>query len=66
MFYTHHLEQACKVQVQALAAGYSNLIIPNENICKNAAKDLLAFEQNLGQRDFNALSRNLKRVFENC
>jgi ribulose-5-phosphate 4-epimerase/fuculose-1-phosphate aldolase len=66
MFYTHHLEQACKVQVQALSAGYDNLIIPNEEACKNAAKDLLSFEQNLGQRDFNALTRNLKREFANC
>lgn len=66
MFYTHHLEQACKVQVQALSAGYDNLIIPSEEICQNAVKDLLSFEKNLGERDFNALARNLKKEFENC
>lgn len=66
MFYTHHLEQACKVQVQALSAGYENLILLDEEKCKNAAKDLLSFEKKLGHRDFAALKRNLKRELVNC
>ena len=44
MFYTHHLEQACKIQVKALNAGYSNLIIPESNVCEQAAQDLLSFK----------------------
>ncbi|MCH9754115.1 MAG: class II aldolase/adducin family protein [Alphaproteobacteria bacterium] len=66
MFYTHHLEQACKVQVQALNAGYDNLIFPSKETCNKAVKDLLSFEKNLGERDFNALLRNLDKVLENC
>lgn len=66
MFYTHHLEQACKVQVKALTAGYDNLIIPDEETCKNAVKDLLSFEEKLGHRDFAALTRHLKRELVDC
>ena len=66
MFYTHHLEQACKVQVKALSAGYENLIFPSKEICKKAVDDLLSFEKNLGERDFKALARNLDKVFETC
>ena len=60
MFYTHHLEQACKVQVQALAAGRENLVIPSHEICAKASKDLLSFEQNLGERDWQAHLRALQ------
>ena len=61
MFYTHHLEQACKVQISALSAGYNNLIFPEKNICEKAAQDLLSFEKNLGERDFKALIRALEK-----
>jgi len=59
MFYTHHLEQACKVQISALSAGYDNLIFPSEEICKKAVHDLMSFEPELGARDFEALARKL-------
>lgn len=62
MFFTHHLEQACRVQIQALSAGYENLIIPDKKICEKAVSDLLSFEKNLGERDFKALERNLNQV----
>jgi len=66
MFFTHHLEQACKVQIQALAAGYENLIFPDKKICEKAVSDLLSFEKNLGERDFNALERNLNKIVVTC
>jgi ribulose-5-phosphate 4-epimerase/fuculose-1-phosphate aldolase len=66
VFYTHHLEQACRVQVQALSAGYENLVFPSKEICQKAVDDLLSFEKNLGERDFKALARNLDKVLETC
>lgn len=66
MFFTHHLEQACRVQIQALAAGYDNLIFPDEKICEKAVNDLLSFEKNLGERDFKALERNLNKIGKTC
>lgn len=51
------LENACQVQVQALQAGYDNLIFPDPETCKKARSDMLAFEENFGQRDFQAYCR---------
>ena len=58
MFYTHHLEQACKVQV---AIGSFAVEQISEQICKKSNKDLLSFENNLGERDWKALTRMLKK-----
>lgn len=46
MFYTYHLEQACKTQYLALAI-LRKLSVPSEEICSKAVKDLLSFESNL-------------------
>lgn len=59
MFYTYHLEQACKTQCLALAMN-RELSIPDEKICSKAVKDLLSFENNLGERDWNAWIRLLE------
>ena len=58
MFYSHHLEQACKVQVM-LSGALDKVIIPSENICKKANQDLLGFEKDLGKRDWQALIRQI-------
>ncbi|MFN7710240.1 MAG: class II aldolase/adducin family protein [Holosporales bacterium] len=59
MFYTYHLEQACKTQCLALAAG-TELTLPDESTCHKAVADLLTFEENLGQRDWQAWIRVLQ------
>ena len=56
MFYCHHLERACRVQVAALSSG-AELVIPPDDICKKANKDLLSFEKDLGKRDWLAWIR---------
>jgi ribulose-5-phosphate 4-epimerase/fuculose-1-phosphate aldolase len=56
LFYTYHLEQACKVQCLALQSGQP-LIIPPADVCEKAVHDLLNFEQDLGFRDWQALKR---------
>jgi ribulose-5-phosphate 4-epimerase/fuculose-1-phosphate aldolase len=58
MFYTYHLEQACKVQCLALQSAQS-LIMPTPDICQKAVHDLLTFERDLGFRDWEALKRLL-------
>lgn len=59
MFYTYHLEQACKTQCLTLAMN-RELSIPSEEICSKAVKDLLSFEGNLGERDWHAWVRLIK------
>ncbi len=59
MFYTYHLEQACKTQCLTLAMN-RELSIPSEEICSKAVKDLLSFESNLGERDWHAWVRLIK------
>lgn len=56
MFYCHHLERACRVQVAALSSG-AELVIPPDAVCKKANKDLLSFEKDLGKRDWLAWIR---------
>lgn len=56
MFYCHHLERACRVQVAALSSG-AELVIPSDAVCKKANKDLLSFEKDLGKRDWLAWIR---------
>ena len=65
MFFTHHLEQACKVQVMLNGLPEENILIPNEETCKRTNHDLLSFEKNLGERDWEALVRELDKVTTN-
>lgn len=60
MFYTYHLEQACKTQIAALSMG-CDLIYPTRETCLKAVDDLLNFEKNLGQRDWLAWVSLIKR-----
>lgn len=61
MFYTEHLEEACKVQSLALSAGEGNIISLPHEICDKSNKDILSFEKDLGKRDWNAWIRKLDR-----
>lgn len=61
MFYTYHLEQACKVQCLALQSGQP-LILPSEEVCQKAVHDLLSFEKELGIRDWQALKRRMSAL----
>lgn len=61
MFYSYHLQQACKTQVLALSTG-QELIIPPEDICMQANKDLLSFEKDLGKRDWDAWVRSYFKI----
>ena len=58
MFYAYHLEMACQTQCLALQTG-QKLIYPPEEIRKQAVKDLLSFEKDLGQRDWQAWVRKI-------
>ena len=59
-FYAYHLEQACKTQCLISHHNLSPLPISPE-ICKKTVDDLLNFEKNLGERDWNAMIRMLER-----
>lgn len=54
MFYTHHLQMACRTQCLAM---HMPLSLPSHELCKQAVHDLLSFEENLGQRDWEAWVR---------
>ncbi len=56
MFYTYHLDKACQTQVVSLSMN-RELIIPTEQVCSKTVKDLLSFEKNLGERDWQAWVR---------
>lgn len=56
MFYTYHLQQACKTQCLILAMNQPVLPIP-QDVCRQAVHDLLSFEKNLGDRDWKAWVR---------
>jgi ribulose-5-phosphate 4-epimerase/fuculose-1-phosphate aldolase len=58
LFYCYHLELACKTQIAALSCN-AELIIPSHDICKQTCKDVLSFEKNLGERDWEAWVRLL-------
>jgi ribulose-5-phosphate 4-epimerase/fuculose-1-phosphate aldolase len=55
-FNIYYLEEACKVQCKVLGSGQP-LHLPSAEICEKAAKDMRAFEPDLGQRDWLALCR---------
>ncbi|GHM58481.1 MAG: putative aldolase class 2 protein [Candidatus Mesenet longicola] len=56
MFYTYHLEQACKTQCLILSMNQP-VNLPREEICFKAASDLLSFEEDIGMRDWQAWKR---------
>jgi ribulose-5-phosphate 4-epimerase/fuculose-1-phosphate aldolase len=61
LFYCYHLELACKTQVAALSCN-SELVIPSPEICRQACMDMLSFEKNLGERDWEAWVRCIKKM----
>lgn len=61
MFYTYHLEQACKIQTLLKGLNEKNIISPSKAICEKTNKEILGFEKNLGQRDWAAHIRQLER-----
>ncbi|MDD9337601.1 class II aldolase/adducin family protein [Candidatus Tisiphia endosymbiont of Metellina segmentata] len=61
MFYTYHLEQACKTQCLACSTN-QELIIPSQETCRKSVQDLLSFEEDLGKRDWIAWLNLLKTV----
>lgn len=63
MFYTYHLELACKTQLMMQSTAQS-LIIPPKNICSKAVKELLSFEEDLGMRDWNAWKRKISKTIK--
>lgn len=60
MFYTYHLEQACKTQCLALSSN-QELVFPSSEVCKKSVQDLLNFEKDLGKRDWIAWQNLLRR-----
>ena len=61
MFYTHHLEHACRVQILTNSLDKNNIREIDHKTCQKSHKDLISFEENLGQRDWKALIRELER-----
>lgn len=62
MFYTYHLQKACETQCLILSTGMK-YIIPSKETCEKAVKDLLSFEENLGERDWEAWKRLVLRKY---
>ncbi|WP_339046069.1 class II aldolase/adducin family protein [Candidatus Mesenet endosymbiont of Agriotes lineatus] len=56
MFYTYHLEQACKTQCLILSMNQP-INLPEEETCLKAASDLLSFEEDIGMRDWQVWKR---------
>lgn len=56
MFYSYHLEQACKTQCLAYR-GRQELITPSKEVCRQTLQDILSFEKDLGRRDWEAWLR---------
>ena len=63
MFYTHHLQQACLAQIMMLSTNQP-LIIPSKETCEKTVLDLLNFEENLGNRDWQAWLRKASRLIK--
>jgi ribulose-5-phosphate 4-epimerase/fuculose-1-phosphate aldolase len=61
LFRAYHLEMACKTQCLALGTGQDLVTIP-EHICEQAVRDLLSFETNLGERDWQAWVRKIEKL----
>ena len=60
LFYSYHLEQACKTQ--CLMGSTKEVMEIDVAICEKTHQDLISFEKNLGHRDFKAIKRALDRV----
>ena len=63
MFWTHHLEQACKVQCNLNGIAKQELLMPSIEVCKKANHDLTNFEKDLGKRDWNAWARLIEKHY---
>lgn len=61
LFYTYHLQKACETQCLILSMN-KPYVTPSPATCEKAVRDLLAFEKNLGQRDWQAWMRLLERI----
>ena len=61
MFYTYHLQMACRTQCYMNLVKEEDLFVPSEEICEKTVKDLLSFEDNLGERDWKAWSRLIEK-----
>lgn len=64
-FFTHHLEEACRVQCLTLSCN-TPIIQPNAEICQKACNDLLGFEKNRGERDWKAAQSLLPQEMLNA
>ncbi len=58
LFYTYHMQKACETQCLVLSMNKPYLQ-PSHEICEKAVNDLLSFEKNLGERDWEAWRRVL-------
>lgn len=61
MFYSYHLEQSCKTQQMILSMN-KEYYIPSKEKCKQAVHDLLNFEKDLGNRDWQAWVRLISKI----
>ena len=61
MFYTYHLQKACETQCLLLSMKQP-MVIPKPDTCQKTVKDLLSFEESLGERDWRAWIRKLKKM----
>ncbi len=62
MFYCYHLQRACETQCLILSMG-KKYVVPPKEICEKAVIDLLSFEKNLGERDWEAWKRLVAREY---
>lgn len=60
LFYTYHLHKACEAQCKLLAMNAPYVTLAKET-CEKTVGDLLSFETHLGQRDWQAWVRKLRR-----
>lgn len=58
-FFQYHLQRAC--EVQCLLQTRKGLAVPPAHICEQAREDVLNFEENLGERDWAAFVRKIRR-----
>lgn len=65
VYYTHHLQQACRTQCLILSSTASPVPI-SRRVAEKSVRDLLGFEEHLGQRDWQAWKRYLQRHRGKC
>ena len=56
----YRLNQACQIQVDAMSTG-QEVVLPTEDVCRQAAEGWWAGEPVFGQRSWEALVRQLDR-----